>query len=259
MKKYAFLLCFTLLLCATPKSELIDSGSFSIAEAKQEKSIALKRTCLPVEFRQAITDKDAVAFAIHNRVDTVQVFRSYRYATSIFSTDLVRDLRFWKCEGKSAPTFAKKFIKSGRDKARMAFLRFQNTTQSNAENYAWLTETLPEAIDVAMQTRFVYESADKQKVQADFEQIAPSAVKGNEARFAAICEKSELDYAISGEFFFDQAAKKLVIRAAIYHNDKRTIVGEVTAKSPVDASIFGKINDVADTVVKTLSAYEAKR
>mgnify|MGYP001558005004 CR=1 FL=1 len=249
---------FVLLACATPKSELVDSGSFSIAEATQERSIGLKKTCAPIEARQAITDKDAVAFAINNRVDTVQVFRTYPQPNGIFSFEVVRDLRFWNCEGKTAAPVVKRTIKSPRGRAKLAFLRFDNTTKFQAQNYAWLAETLPEAVDVAMQSRFVYEAPPRQTIQTDFDSMAAGG-KGVNSRLAELCARAELDYAVIGEYFFDAASGTLNVQAAIYHSEKQAVIGQISRKSPVDASIFGKITDVADMVVKTLAAYEARR
>lgn len=257
--KHLFLLGLALLAaCATPKSELIDSGSFEIAEAKQEKSIALKRACAPIAMRQAMTDKDAVVFAIQNRADTVQIFRSYQQPIDGYRSQLVRDLRFWQCEGKKAVAIVKKAIKTRHEKARVAFIRFENTTVKDKENYNWLEESLPEAMDAAMQTQFIYQSADRQKTQEMFDAIA----KGNQAvdaRFLALCEKAELDYAIGGTYAFDERTKKIKINAVLYHGEKRTPIGTLSASSAVDASIFGELAKVADQVVKTLAVYEVKR
>lgn len=243
--------------CATEKSQLTESGKFSIIKAEQDKSVMLKNTCRPVAAFMGITDNEAVVAAVKYSADTVQLFHTYVVSDGLFTKKKVRDLRFWSCAAVVA-TAKKTAIKSKRAQARIATLRFANETKEQAKDYDWLADTLPEALETALDKRFVFEKPDRVKTQETYILLGNSQ-KPDQQILKKFCERADLDMAIYGTYVFDEKSQKIKVQAEIFHAEKSAIIGKLTMESPVDTEIFANVNDLSERAVKSVFVNELKR
>ncbi|GAB4442632.1 MAG: hypothetical protein OHK0011_25030 [Turneriella sp.] len=148
-----------------------------------------------------------------------------------------------------------------KDLARVAIVTFVNATQD--KNYAWVENSLPEAIDGAMRQKFEYQSLDARTVQ----NIADAERKGNLTYTPEVVERiaqrAGADIIIYGNFTLEDTATDgasksppmIRVNAHVFKSADKKLIGTIAESSETNNRIFRQIDHIADEVVKSIYRY----
>ncbi|HRP70431.1 MAG TPA: hypothetical protein PLY93_12940, partial [Turneriella sp.] len=143
--------------------------------------------------------------------------------------------------------------------ARVGILRFINNTQS--ENFEWVEQSLPDAIDLSMRARFEYVRLNQDQLQIAKEQVPPTEnLSGGLKRFSQtdvikIAQLSNADILIYGDFIVDESSQEIVLRSVIFNAASKQIIGRVENRTPMNARIFKNIDQMAAEIVSEIYRY----
>jgi hypothetical protein len=142
-------------------------------------------------------------------------------------------------------------------KARVAIIKFLNNTKSN--NYDWLSESLPDAVDASMKKTFIYVRPNKKGLQ----NLAANLL-GNiedlwsEDSLKNYINQAKVDYVIYGSFILNKKTGKIKVYSGVYYGKDNKIIRKVKSEIPTNTTLFAKVNDVASEFVKSIREYVSK-
>ncbi|MBV6494302.1 MAG: hypothetical protein LDLANPLL_02333 [Turneriella sp.] len=151
------------------------------------------------------------------------------------------------------------FAQEPSELARVGILRFINNTQS--ENFGWVEQSLPDAIDLSMRARFEYVRLNHEQVQKAKDSVPPTEViEGGLHRFsqndaARIAQLSSADILIYGDFIADEANSEIVLRSVIFNAASGRVIGRVENRTPMNTRIFRNIDQMAAEIVSEIYRY----
>lgn len=134
--------------------------------------------------------------------------------------------------------------------ARVAIVRYEDKTGS--KNFEYMPDSLTDAIDKSLQRRFEYQRENPQKTAA-----AISAFKRKHPEIDAddavdFCRMHKTDILILGRFEFDAARNEIVVKTSISMGVQVFFRKLKDRHNPVDATVFGLADLVADDIVQML-------
>ena len=143
-----------------------------------------------------------------------------------------------------APAFG---AEPANDLARVGIVKFINNTGS--EDFGWVEQSLPDAIDTSMKARFEYQRLEEDKVQSAASQVKPGPTGYSREDAEKISTLSQADILIYGNFYPDAEADELVLDAIIYNAAGKRVIGRVENRTPLNAKIFKNIDQMAAGIV----------
>src|SRR5688572_16325204 len=122
-----------------------------------------------------------------------------------------------------------------KDLARLAILTFED--QTGTKNYGYLPQSLTDAVDKSLQSKFEYLREDPVRSEAARNSY-PVQGQFTAEQAADFCRKNGLDIVIYGSFTLDRATREVVVttRVSLGAVEKFRTLKE--RKNPADATIF---------------------
>lgn len=137
-------------------------------------------------------------------------------------------------------SYAKKKPKS--DVAKVVLVNFEN--RDNIKDLEWIEKSLPESIDSYLQENFVYRKG-----------LYSGDLSLEEAE---ICQKTNCDILICGEFYYTKNKKQVIIEPHLYYKASDRVTGLSKIKSNLDNNLINAMDDVSNEIIRAVR-FEAKR
>lgn len=165
---------------------------------------------------------------------------------------LGRDIRFCVITlCFSAALRAQEKPKDKPDLARVAITRYQD--QTGTRNFGYMPDSLTDAIDAALQTRFEYLREEPAKTRTAAQQFLKGSETWTAENAAAFSKVNKTDILIIGKFSFDAATNELVVTTHISLGAKDKFRTLAENRNRVDTTIFRMAERVADDIVAELA------
>ena len=262
MKRYCrphyFLFLIFLWQCNSAKNirEQNEGSKFTFVEAVTDKSIQLKKTCRPIAYREGLEDKEAFTMAIQSKADTLQIFQTRSAGIKLFGLNSYRyDIRFWSCdlqedESKKVIRLTEVRDEKKKETAKVVFLPFAN--KNNNKDYQWLSESLADAIDAAMQKQFEYIRA-KNASPASENKSTVCDVEMMEQ----IKSRREASMLICGSFLVSDGS--LQLQSVVFEFSKGKQIGKAEENTKVTGEMFSATSRLAKSIVRQIYKYEISK
>ena len=128
------------------------------------------------------------------------------------------------------------------DVAKVVLVNFEN--RDNIKDLEWIEKSLPESIDTYLQKNFVYRKG---------------GFSGNLSQEEAeICEQTNCDILICGEFYYTKNKKQVIIEPHLYYKASDRVSKLTKIKSNLDNNLINAMDDVSKEIIRAVRV-EAKR
>jgi len=134
--------------------------------------------------------------------------------------------------------------------ARVAIVRYEDKTES--KNFGYMPDSLTEAIDKSLQRRFEYQRENPKKTAATIAEFKKKHPEIDADDAVDFCRMHKTDILILGKFEFDVQKNEIVVRTSISLGVQVFFRTLKERRNPVDATIFGLADLVADDIVQML-------
>jgi hypothetical protein len=132
--------------------------------------------------------------------------------------------------------------KSKSNVAKVILVQFEN--RDNIKDLEWIEISIPESIDTYLQESFVYK---KGFYSGDL------SLEEDE-----ICEKTNCDILICGEFYYTRNKKQVIIEPHLYYKSSKQVNHLTKIKSNLDNSLINAMDNVSKEILRAVR-FEAKR
>jgi len=134
--------------------------------------------------------------------------------------------------------------------ASVAILDFYDRT--NSKLFGYMSSSLSQAVDSSMQNIFEFQRADSVLANSAGAAHLKTQAEAEKTSLKAFQKQTGADYLIYGEFVYDKKTKKVTIRAQAYDLVRIIPVSTQSLESPVDATLFTAIDQIAERIVKDI-------
>lgn len=128
------------------------------------------------------------------------------------------------------------------DVAKVVLVNFEN--RDNIKDLEWIEKSLPESIDTYLRKNFVYR---KGGFAGDLSQEE-----------AEICEQTNCDILICGEFYYTKNKEQVIIEPHLYYKASDRVTKLSKIKSNLDNNLINAMDDVSNEIIRAVR-FEAKR
>lgn len=142
------------------------------------------------------------------------------------------------------------------DLAHVAILNYSDRT--GTKDYAWLSNSLPDAINKFMLERFEFRRPNPDKTQTETDKLGKNK-QLNPKDVALIAEKTDQDIVIYGYYTYNEKENKMTIYSRVYHHQGQTLIGKSRVDSPVNNQIFVVVDSVAKQIVRDIYKFVAQQ
>lgn len=142
--------------------------------------------------------------------------------------------------------------------ARVAILTYDDET--GTKNFAYMPDSLTEAIDKSLQKRFDYVREEPKKSEEQRRRIKKTGIfTAKEA--AQYCARFDVQILVYGRFTYDDKSRQLVVDTWISLGSEKDHRQLKERRNPTDASIFNLADKVAEDIVQEMTqiALEQKK
>lgn len=146
--------------------------------------------------------------------------------------------------------------KSPQNQASLAIFHFLDETKT--KNFAYLKQSLSDAISKEMKKIFYYERPNIQRNQKLADAFLQKSSSFHRKRLRRLCSTTEVDYAIFGSFT-EIAEGKIEIESGIYSVSDDIIIASLTEEIYTDSSMFDNIEKLSVSLVASIKNYIKKQ
>ena len=136
--------------------------------------------------------------------------------------------------------------------AKVAIMPFSD--QTNSENFQYMIESLPEAIDRTMEKIFEYKKIGMDKTIPIQKEYEKDFVMFDSSRTSNSCKRLDADILIFGHFNFDEATNNIIINTAVFLELSQRMIQIEPLKNPVDNTLFSATEKVATNIIKEINS-----
>lgn len=138
-------------------------------------------------------------------------------------------------------------VKESEQLAKVSILNYEDKT--GTKDFEYMPGSLTDAIDKALQKRFLYTREAPEKSEKVAKDIKTKAKKFGPEEAEEYCKKTGTDILVLGSFTFDKDTNEIVISTQISLGAKDKFRTLAEKRNPVDNTIFQAVEHVADTII----------